>query len=240
VTSPMRTIGLIGGTSWESTADYYALLNRGAAERLGPLSQPPIILHSVDFSELAALQAADRWDVLAEQYAGITHALVDAGATVLGICANSMHLVADHVREAAGEAAVLVHIVDATADAARREGASRVALLGTAYTMEKPFYVEALGAQGLDVVVPDSDERAELQRIIYSELTQGVVRPESREYLLEVVRRCADRGAEAALLACTEFQMLVAPGSADSVLPLVDTTREHARALLDAALGGPA
>jgi aspartate racemase len=106
--------------------------------------------------------------------------------------------------------------------------------------MEKPFYVEALRAQGLEVVVPDADERAELQRIIYSELTQGVVRPESRAYLLEVVRRCAEAGAEAALLACTEFQMLVAPGDAESALPLVDTTREHARTLLDAALEGPA
>jgi aspartate racemase len=240
MTKSMRTIGLIGGTSWESTADYYALLNRGAAERLGPLRQPPIILHSVDFAELAALQAADRWDVLAQQYADLARSLVDAGATVLGICANSMHLVADQVREAAGQSATLVHIVDATAEAARLEGASRVALLGTAYTMEKPFYVEALRARGFDVVVPDSDERAELQRIIYAELTQGVVRPESRAYLLEVVRRCADRGAEAALLACTEFQMLVTPGTPDSALPLVDTTREHARALLDAALEGPA
>jgi aspartate racemase len=232
----MRTLGLIGGTSWESTAVYYALLNRGAAERLGPLRQPPILLHSVDFAELAALQLAESWDLLGDQYAEATRGLVAGGATVLGICANTMHLVADRVVEAAAGRAELVHIVDATAEGARRAGATTVALLGTAYTMEKPFYVDALRSRGLDVVVPEADDRGELQRIVYEELTRGVVREESRRLLLDVVARCAERGAQAALLACTEFQMLAGPGDVASALPLVDTTREHCRALLDAAM----
>jgi aspartate racemase len=231
----MRTLGLIGGTSWESTATYYALLNRGTAQRLGPLRQPPLLLHSVDFAEVAALQRAEDWDSLAVQYAAATRSLVASGAEVLGICANTMHLMADAVTAAAGDAQ-LVHVVDATATGARDIGAGTVALLGTAYTMEKPFYVEALQARGLEVVVPEADDRAELQRIVYDELTQGVVRPESRAAMLAIVARCADRGAEAALLACTEFQMLAEPGDADAAIPLVDTTREHCRALLDAAL----
>jgi aspartate racemase len=173
--------------------------------------------------------------VLAEQYASATRGLVAAGAEVLAICANTMHLVADHVVAAAG-AAHLVHVVDATAVGALREGARTVGLLGTAYTMEEPFYAEALRSRGLDVVVPEADDRAALQRIVYEELTRGIVRPESRQVLLDVVTRCADRGADAALLACTEFQMLAGPGDADAAIPLVDTTREHCRALLDAIL----
>ena len=231
----MRTIGLLGGTSWESTAVYYALLNRETAQRLGPLRQPPLLLHSVDFAEVAARQAEGRWDVLAAQYAEATRGLVASGAEVLGICANTMHLVAPDVAEAAGGAR-LVHVVDATAEGARREGAGTVALLGTAYTMEKPFSADRLRTLGLDVVVPEADDRAALQSIVYDELTQGVVRPESRRRLLDVVGRCADRGAEVALLACTEFQMLAEPGDAEAAVPLVDTTREHCRALLDAAL----
>ena len=147
-----------------------------------------------------------------------------------------MHLVADQVRAAAGDDAELVHIVDATAEGARRSGASTVAVLGTAYTMEKPFYVDELRRCGLQVVVPGAEDRAELQRIIYGELTQGVVTAESRRFLLDVVARCAHEGADAALLACTEFGMLAAPGDPESSLPLVDTTVEHCRALLDAAL----
>lgn len=231
----MRTLGLLGGSSWESTAVYYALLNRGTAARLGPLRQPPLLLHSVDFAELAANQAAGRWEVLGQEYAEITRGLVAAGAEVLGICANTMHLVADDVRAAAGEA-TLVHVVDASVEGVRREGGSRVALLGTAYTMEKPFYADALRAHGLEVVVPRSSDRAALQAIVYDELTQGIVTAGSRAALLEMIRRCADDGADVALLACTELQMLAAPSDPESALPLVDSTLEHCRALLDAAL----
>jgi aspartate racemase len=231
----VRTIGLLGGTSWESTAVYYALLNRGAAARLGPRRQPPLLLHSVDFAEVAEAQARGDWAGLGEQYADATRHLVAAGAEVLGICANTMHLVADEVRGAAGSAR-LVHIVDVSAAAARRDGAATVALLGTAYTMEHPFYADALRAHGLDVVVPDADERAELQRIVYEELTQGVVTEESRDAMLAMVASCAERGADVALLACTELQMLAEPGDPASALPLIDTTREHVDALLDVAL----
>jgi aspartate racemase len=231
----VRTIGLLGGTSWESTAVYYALLNRGTAARLGPRRQPPLVLHSVDFAEVADAQARGDWAALGEQYAAATRHLVDAGAQVLGICANTMHLVADDVRAAMGDAA-LVHVVDVSAAAARREGASSVALLGTAYTMEHPFYADGLRAHGLEVVVPEADERAELQRIVYDELTQGVVTEASREALLGMVASCAARGADVALLACTELQMLAEPGDPQAAVPLVDTTREHVDALLEAAL----
>jgi aspartate racemase len=143
--------------------------------------------------------------------------------------------VADDVRAAMGEAE-LVHVVDVSAAAARREGASSVALLGTAYTMEHPFYADGLRAHGLEVVVPEAAERAELQRIVYDELTQGVVTPASRDALLGMVASCAARGADVALLACTELQMLAEPGDARAAVPLVDTTREHVDALLEAAL----
>ncbi len=231
----MRRLGLLGGTSWESTGVYYAMLNRGTAERLGPLRQPRILLHSVDFAEVAALQAEGRWDVLARQYADATRALVASGAEVLGICANTMHLVADDVRAAAG-GAELVHVIDAVADGARREGVTTVALLGTAYTMEKPFYADGLRERGMVVVVPEADDRTVLQRIVYEELTRGIVTEDSRRALLAIVSRCADRGADAALLACTEFQMLAEPGDPEAAIPLIDTTREHCHALLDAVL----
>jgi aspartate racemase len=146
-----------------------------------------------------------------------------------------MHIVAPAVA-AAADGAELVHVVDATADGAQRLGARTVALLGTAYTMEKPFYADALRERGLEVVVPDADDRADLQRVVYDELTRGIVREESRAVLLAIVARCAEGGADVALLACTEFQMLAEPGDPEAAIPLVDTTREHVRALLDAAL----
>jgi aspartate racemase len=231
----VRTIGLLGGTSWESTAVYYALLNRGTAARLGPRRQPPLLLHSVDFAEVAQAQARGDWDLLGEQYAEATRHLVSSGAEVLGICANTMHLVADDVRTAAGDAR-LVHVVDVSAAAARREGAQTVALLGTAYTMEHPFYAEGLRAHGLEVVVPEAAQRAELQRVVYDELTQGIVTEASRGAMLAMVASCAERGADVALLACTELQMLAEPGDPAAAVPLIDTTREHVEALLDAAL----
>jgi aspartate racemase len=232
----MRAIGLIGGTSWESTAVYYAMLNRGTAARRGPRRQPVIHMHSVDFAEVAELQAAGRWDLLGDQYAEIANALVSAGAEVLGICANTMHLVADRVVEAVDGRATLVHVIDATAAAAHGIGTTRVALLGTAYTMEMPFYSDGLVGHGLDVVIPGQDDRAQLQSIIYDELIQGIVLSTSRRFMLDLVARLADQGAQAALLACTELQMLAEPGDNDSTLPLIDTTREHCDALLAAAL----
>jgi len=230
----VRTIGLLGGMSWESTAVYYRLLNEGAADRFGPLRQAPILLHSFDFAEVAARQRAQEWDQLGRRLSDATRGLVRAGAELIGICANTMHILADEVRRAA-DGVPLVHVVDATADAVDAAGARRVALLGTAYTMDKPFYADALRAHGLDVVLPGPSTRVELQRIIYEELTQGIVRTESRAALLGAIRECSDQGAQVAALACTEFQMLVEPGDTDSPVPVVDTTREHCRALLEAA-----
>lgn len=235
----MRTLGLLGGTSWESTAVYYAWLNRATAEALGPGRQPPLLLHSFDFAAVAELQDAGDWTELAARYAAATRALVSGGAQVLGICANTMHLVADEVAHA-GAGAELVHVVDAVAAAAHASGAGTVALLGTSFTMEKPFYADGLTARGLQVVVPGAALRAALHTIIVEELVRGVVRPSSRQTLLEIVADCAGRGAQVALLACTELGMLAQPGDPEAVLPLVDSAVEHCRALLAAALADPA
>ncbi|MET7615794.1 aspartate/glutamate racemase family protein [Streptomyces sp. NPDC005408] len=230
----MRTIGLIGGMSWESSAEYYRLLNVLVRERLGGLHSARCILHSVDFAEIEELQVAGDWERAGEILAGAARGLQAAGADLLLICTNTMHKVAGQV-----EAAVsvpLLHLADATADAVRAEGLGRVGLLGTAFTMEQDFYRDRLAGHGIEVLTPDAEGRALVHRVIYEELCLGVVREESRVAYQDVIGKLVAAGAEGVVLGCTEIELLI--GEKDSPVPVFPTTRLHAEAAVDAALGG--
>lgn len=229
----MKTIGMLGGMSWESTVPYYRLINQRVQERLGGLHSARLLLYSVDFQEIEQLQHAGEWGRAGELLADAARRLQGAGADFLVICTNTMHKVAPAVE--AATALPLLHIADPTARAIVSEGFRRVGLLGTRFTMEEDFYRARLQREhGLDVVVPDAGDRLEVHRIIYDELCQGVVDDGSRGVYRGVIARLVARGAEAVVLGCTEISLLV--GRGDSRVPLFDTTALHARAAADFAL----
>ncbi|MGW7363136.1 aspartate/glutamate racemase family protein [Streptomyces sp. NPDC054841] len=228
----MRTIGLIGGMSWESSAEYYRLLNVLVREQAGGLHSAKCVLHSVDFAEIEQLQVAGEWEKAGEILAEAARGLAAAGADFLLICTNTMHKVADQV--AAAVPVPLLHLGDATAEAVKAAGAAKVGLLGTAFTMEQDFYRDRLAGHGLDVLVPDDAGRAEVHRVIYEELCLGVVREESRRAYRKVIDELVGRGAEGVILGCTEIELLIGPE--DSPVPVFPTTRLHAEAAVRAAL----
>ncbi|MFG2713134.1 aspartate/glutamate racemase family protein [Streptomyces goshikiensis] len=230
----MKTIGLLGGMSWESTAEYYRLLNELTRERLGGLHSARCVLYSVDFAEIERLQAGGRWAEAGEVLAAAARSLEAAGADLVLICTNTMHKVADQVQ--GGISVPLLHLADATADAVKAAGARRVGLLGTAFTMEQDFYRGRLTAAGLDVCVPDAAGRALVHRVIYEELCQGIVREDSRAAYRRVIGELVADGAEGIILGCTEIELLV--GAADSPVPVFPTARIHAEAAVAAALAG--
>ncbi|NHC12803.1 aspartate/glutamate racemase family protein [Motilibacter deserti] len=227
-----RVIGLLGGMSWESSAEYYRLLNELVRERLGGLHSARVVLSSVDFADIERLQAAGEWDEAGQVLAGLAKGVEAAGAEVLLLCTNTMHKVADEVQAAVG--IPLLHLCDTTARAVRAAGLERVGLLGTGFTMEQSFYRDRLASHGLDVLVPGEADRAVVHRVIYDELCQGVVREESRQAYREVIGRLVEAGAEGVILGCTEIELLV--GQADSPVPVFPTTRLHVEAAVDAAL----
>ena len=230
----MKTIGLIGGMSWESTVPYYRLINQGVNARLGGLHSARLVLYSVDFQDIERMQHHERWDEAGERLASAARALQAAGAELLLLCTNTMHKVAPAI-----EAAVripLLHIADPTAEAIHSAGQSVVGLLGTRFTMEQAFYRDRLrDRHGIEVLVPEAADRALVHRVIYDELCQGIVREGSRAEYRAVIARLAARGAQAVVLGCTEISLLVGPQ--DAGVPLHDTTLLHARAAVDAALG---
>ena len=232
----MQTIGILGGMSHESTAHYYRLINEGVRARLGGLHSARIALISVDFATIEPLQAADDWDAAGRLLAADARRIEGAGADFLLLATNTMHRCADAIAAAIG--IPMLHLADATADAVENAGPRRVALLGTRYTMEQPFYRERLERRGLQVDVPDAADRTELNRIIFEELCQGTVRAESRTTLQRMIRVLGETGATAVIAGCTEITMLV--GAADSPLPLFDTTAIHADAAVLRALDGAA
>jgi aspartate racemase len=229
----MRTIGLLGGMSWESTANYYRLLNELTRERLGGLHSAKCVLYSVDFAEIERLQAEGRWDEAGEILAAAGKRLEAAGADLLIICTNTMHKVADQVTASVG--IPLIHLADVTADVVRTHGLRRVGLLGTAFTMEQDFYRGRLAAHGLEVLVPDASGREIVHRVIYEELAVGIFREESRGAYRAVIDRLVEAGAEGIVLGCTEIELLIGPE--DSPVPIFATTRLHAEAAVTAALG---
>ncbi|KGN37374.1 aspartate/glutamate racemase family protein [Knoellia subterranea] len=225
----MRTLGVLGGMSWTSTASYYRLLNEGVAARLGGLRSARLLVHSVDFAPVAAAQHEDDWDATLAILAEAAQGLVRGGAEGLLLATNTMHKIADELEQACGTP--LLHIADATADAILAAGQTRVGLLATAFTMEQDFYVGRLRDRGIEVVIPDAGERAEVHRIIYDELCLDVVREESRAIYRDVIGSLVGAGAEAVILGCTEISLLVR--DEDSPVPLHDTTRIHAAAGID-------
>ncbi len=229
----LNTIGLIGGLSWESTALYYELINRGVRERLGGLHSAPIVLWSFDFAEVERLQADDEWDRAGRLIASAARELEEVGAECVAICSNTMHRCADAVQ---GSVAIpLLHIADAAADAVQEQGARCVGLLGTRHTMEDDSYRARLaGRHGLDVRMPDEDGRALVHRVIYDELCQGVIREESKRAFVALAEEMAQDGAEGVILGCTEIGMLLT--ETDLSVAVFDTTEIHARAAVDFCL----
>jgi aspartate racemase len=229
----VRKIGLLGGMSWESTAEYYRLLNEGVRTALGGLHSARLVVASVDFAEVERMQSEQRWDEAGAMLADEARGLEAAGAELLLLCTNTMHKVADTVAAATG--VPLLHLADATAEAVAAADVSSVGLLGTAFTMEQDFYRGRLTSHGLTVIVPEPEDRALVHGVIYDELCLGVVHDASRDALLAVARRLLDRGAEGIVLGCTELELLVTPGSLGTV-PLFPTTQLHVEAALRVAL----
>lgn len=233
----MRRIGLLGGMSWESTAEYYRLINREVNQRLGGLHSADLVIASVDFAEVETLQSAGAWDEAGHYLAERAVALQAAGADVVVLCTNTMHRVADQIEAALG--VPLLHLADATAMAVQAAGVGTVGLLGTAFTMEQDFYRGRLAAHGLRVLVPPAHDRELVHRVIYRELCLGVTRAESRSEYLRVIADLVAAGAEGVILGCTEIELLIDPDS-PSTVPLFPTTRIHAHAAVETALAGNA
>ena len=229
----MKVIGLLGGMSWESSAEYYRIVNERVRDRLGDLHSARCLMWSFDFAEIEALQHACRWDEAAALLVDAARRLERGGADFMVLCTNTMHRMADELQAAVG--IPLLHIADPTALRIKAAGLRRVGLLGTAFTMEQDFYKGRLiERHGLDVLVPDEADRALVHRVIYDELVQGMVDPASRAAYREIIARLVARGAEAVILGCTEIMLLVGPE--DSAVPLFDTTTIHAEAAVEMAM----
>lgn len=225
----MRTIGLLGGMSWESTALYYRWINEGVRDRLGGLHSAKIVLDSVDFAEIEVLQVKDDWDAAGRILAKRAAALESAGADGVVLCTNTMHLVADAIESAIR--IPFLHLADATAERIRAAGYTKVGLLGTRFTMEQAFYRDRLAAHGLEVRVPTPEQRDVVHEVIYQELVLGIVSEASRHKVAAIIHALTENGAEAVIEGCTEITMLNL--SRLVVPPLFDTTRIHAEAVVD-------
>jgi len=231
----MKTIGVIGGMSWESSAEYYRLLNRYAKARLGGHHNARSLMTTVDFADVEALQRAGDWDALGVQMAQAATQLERGGADLVLLATNTMHRVCASIEAAI--AIPFLHIADPTGSALKTAGVTRAGLLGTRYTMEQDFYVGRLRERhGIEAIVPTGHDRQSVHRIIYDELCHGKVEDESRRVYQRVIDEMKQRGAQAVILGCTEITLLIAP--ADSALPVFDTTALHAQAAVDWALNG--
>jgi aspartate racemase len=229
----MKTIGLIGGMSWESSLEYYRIINESVRDALGGLHSAQCLMYSVDFAEIEVLQHEGRWDEAADRLIDAAHRLERGGADFVVLCTNTMHKLADAMM--ASMSIPLLHIADATAEQIVKRGINTIGLLGTRFTMEENFYKGRLIERyGLKVLIPLVDERAVVHRVIYEELVLGQIKPASREGYAQVIEGMVTRGAEGIILGCTEIGMLV--HDEDSSVPLFDTTRIHAIAAVKLAL----
>ena len=214
----MKTIGLIGGMSWESTATYYQVINTVIKNQLGGLHSAKIVLYSVDFSEIEACQAKGDWDRSADILSAAAQNLEKAGADFIVICTNTMHKVAPQIQ--------IIHIADATAEKLKEQRIHKVALLGTKYTMQQAFYKERIRQSGIEVVIPGENDVETVNRIIYDELCLGTIKDSSRKEYIRIIDSLKEQGAQGVILGCTEIGLLVSQG--DSPLPVFDTTQIHA------------
>ncbi len=228
----MKTIGLLGGMSWESSIEYERLINEGVRARLGGTASADLIVRSYNFADIEALQEAGDWDAAGALLASDARLLQQCGAELIVLCTNTMHVVAPAI-EAALEVPFL-HLADATADAVRAAGIDTVGLLGTRYTMEQDFYRGRLQGHGLEVIVPDEPDRSRVHDVIYDELVRGVICPESKQAYLDVIDRLVERGAAGIIAGCTEIELLVDQSDVD--ITYFPTTRIHALAAVERAL----
>jgi aspartate racemase len=229
----MKTIGLIGGMSWESSIEYYRIINEEVRDRLGKLHSAQSLMYSLDFAEVEKLQREGRWKEATESMVDAARRLEKGGADFLVICTNTMHKMADEVQSCI--AIPLLHVVDATAESVKGRGVETVGLLGTRFTMEEDFYRGRLARKhGLDVQVPEAFDRERVHRVIYDELVAGELRQESKAALLQIIDGLIARGAKGIILGCTEIPLLIKDG--DCSVPIFDTTRIHARAAAEMAL----
>ncbi|AEA47817.1 aspartate/glutamate racemase family protein [Archaeoglobus veneficus] len=228
----MKTIGLIGGMSWESTLEYYRIINETVKEKLGGLHSAKCIIYSVDFEEIEKLQHEGKWKELTEVMIDAAQRLEKAGADFVIICTNTMHKVAEEVQE--GISIPLLHIADVTAEKIKEKGLRNVGLLGTKFTMEEDFYKKKLGESGIEVIIPEEDERVVVHSVIYNELCQGIIRQESKERFKEIIGNLVSKGAEGIVLGCTEIPLLIKQEDVD--VPVFDTTTIHAKSAVEFAM----
>lgn len=228
----MKTIGLLGGMSWESSVEYEQIINTEIRNRLGGTHSADLVVRSYDFAVIEALQKADDWEGAGRLLGNDARSLQDAGADLIVLCTNTMHRVAPAI-EAAIDVPFL-HLADTTAAAVSAAGLTTVALLGTRYTMEMDFYRGRLATRGLEVIIPDEPDRTMVHDVIFDELVRGVISAESRQRYLAAIDRLLSRGAEGVIAGCTEIELLVTPG--DVAVPYFPTTRLHALAAVDQAL----
>ena len=229
----MKTIGMLGGMSWESTATYYQLLNQGIKKRLGGLHSAKICLHSVDFAEIESLQRQGEWPTMANMLTTEAQKMQQSGADFLVICTNTMHKVAPEIEEKLD--IPVLHIADAVANVLLADSISRVGLLGTRFTMEQDFYKTRLSQKhGIEVIIPCENERNLVHEVIYEELCRGVIKESSRQAYVQIINSLSEQGAQAVILGCTEISLLVKPEN--TALPLYDTTAIHAEAAVSMAL----
>lgn len=220
----IKTIGLIGGMSWESTGEYYRIINTTIRNQLGGLHSAKCVLYSVDFHEVEKCQSNGDWDTIAHTLSQAAMCLEKAGADFVAICSNTIHKVADEIQNHIS--VPIVHIADVTAEQIISSSFSRVGILGTRFTLEEDFYINRLISKGIQVVIPEREDREKIDRIIFDELCLGIIRPESKETYLEVINKLTTKGAQAVILGCTEIGLLVNQG--DVKVPLFDTCYIHA------------
>jgi aspartate racemase len=231
----MKTIGMIGGMSWESSIEYYRIINQTVREKLGGLHSAKSIMVSVEFAEIEALQHQNRWDELASIMIEAARSLERGGAEFVIICTNTMHKLYDEVQNKIK--IPMLNIADATAEKIKADGINKIALLGTRFTMAEDFYKGRLvDKYGLDVIIPSSEQMEIVHRVIYDELCAGIIKPDSRQKYADIIGNLVAEGAGGVILGCTEIGLLVKQG--DSPVPLFDTTEIHARAAVDCALAG--
>ena len=228
----MKTIGLIGGMSWESSAEYYRLLNEQVKQRLGGLHSAECLMYSVDFEEIERFQSEGKWDEAGERLADVARSLEKGGAELIVLCTNTMHKVVSSIEEAVS--VPVLHIADATAKEIRANPLSTVGLLGTKYTMEQDFYKERIAESGIDVLIPEAAERDMINEIIFDELCLGKINESSKVKYKQAIQNLIDRGAQGIILGCTEIGLLI--HDEDAAVPLFDTAKLHAKAAVMEAL----